>query len=144
MTKPLNENIQYVRIETEAGDLVPIMDAAGEKFSELINAVTSHQKAGVLKLTINVKPSTAGALAVKADVTITKPKGLPPESLLWATPKLQSPAQLEKAMKKLKLPTDRIEGLVVRNPARPTLVPVDDPRPQWIEGDIANEFDKIS
>ena len=86
MTKPLNENIQYVRIETEEGDLVPIMDAAGEKFSELINAVTSHQKAGVLKLTINVKPSTAGALAVKADVTITKPKGLPPESLLWATP----------------------------------------------------------
>lgn len=67
-----------------------------------------------------------------------------PESLLWAKPKLQSPAQLEKAMKKLKLPTDRIEGLVVRNPARPTLVPVDDPRPQWIEGDIANEFDKIS
>ena len=46
MTKPLNENIQYVRIETEEGDLVPIMDAAGEKFSELINAVTSHQKAG--------------------------------------------------------------------------------------------------
>jgi len=29
MTKPLNENIQYVRIETEDGDLVPIMDAAG-------------------------------------------------------------------------------------------------------------------
>ena len=86
MTKPLNENIQYVRIETEAGDLVPIMDAAGEKFSELINAVTQHQKGGVLKLTINVKPSTAGALAVKADVSITKPKGLPPESLLWATP----------------------------------------------------------
>ena len=47
-------------------------------------------------------------------------------------------------MNKLKLPTDRIEGLVVRNPARPTLVPVDDPRPQWIEGDIANEFDKTS
>ena len=28
----------------------------------------------------------AGAMAVKADVSITKPKGLPPESLLWATP----------------------------------------------------------
>lgn len=25
-------------------------------------------------------------MAVKADVSITKPKGLPPESLLWATP----------------------------------------------------------
>ncbi len=86
MTKPLNENIQYVRIETEDGDLVPIMDAAGAKFNELINAVTSHQKAGTLTLKIAVKPSTAGALAVKADVSIAKPKGLPPESLLWATP----------------------------------------------------------
>ena len=86
MTKPLNENLIAVRVETEAGDLVPIMDAAGDKFSELINAVTRHQKAGTLKLTINIKPSTAGALAVKADVSITKPKGLPPESLLWATP----------------------------------------------------------
>lgn len=86
MTKPLNENIQAVRVETEAGDLVPIMDAAGAKFSELINAVTSHQKAGTLTLKIAVKPSTAGALAVKADVSITKPKGLPPESLLWPTP----------------------------------------------------------
>ena len=86
MTKPLNENLIAVRVETEAGDLVPIMDAAGDKFSELINAVTSHQKAGTLTLKIAVKPSTAGALAVKADVSITKPKGLPPESLLWATP----------------------------------------------------------
>lgn len=86
MSKPLNENIQYVRVETEAGDLVPIMDAAGAKFNELISAVTSHQKAGTLTLKIAVKPSTAGALAVKADVSITKPKGLPPESLLWATP----------------------------------------------------------
>lgn len=29
MTKPLNENLIAVRVETEAGDLVPIMDAAG-------------------------------------------------------------------------------------------------------------------
>lgn len=86
MNKPLNENLIAVRIETEDGDLVPIMDAAGAKFNELINAVTSHQKAGTLTLKIAVKPSTAGALAVKADVSITKPKGLPPESLLWATP----------------------------------------------------------
>lgn len=86
MSKPLNENIQFVRIETEDGDLIPIMDAAGAKFNELINAVTGHQKAGTLTLKIAVKPSTAGALAVKAEVSITKPKGLPPESLLWATP----------------------------------------------------------
>jgi len=86
MTKPLYENLQSVRVETEDGDLMPIMDVAGAKFSELINAVTAHEKVGTLTLKIAVKPSTAGALAVKADVAINKPKGLPPESLLWATP----------------------------------------------------------
>jgi len=86
MTKPLYENLTSVRVETEEGDLLPIMDVAGARFSELINAVTAHQKAGTLTLKIAVKPSTAGAMAVKADVNITKPKGLPPEALLWATP----------------------------------------------------------
>ena len=46
MAKPLNENFKAVRIETEDGDLLPIMDVAGTKFSELINAVCSHNKAG--------------------------------------------------------------------------------------------------
>lgn len=86
MSKPLNENIKHVRVENEQGDLLPIMDAAGAKFAELVNAVTANNKAGTLTLKIAVKPSTAGALAVKAEVSITKPKGLPPESLLWATP----------------------------------------------------------
>ena len=86
MSKPLNENLQSVRVETEDGDLLPIMDVAGSKFSDLINAVAAHNKAGTLTLKIAVKPSTAGAMAVKADVSITKPKGLPAESLLWATP----------------------------------------------------------
>lgn len=27
MSKPLNENIQHVRVETEQGDLIPIMIA---------------------------------------------------------------------------------------------------------------------
>jgi len=86
MSKPLNENLKQVRVETLDGDLVPIMDLAGEKFAELINAVAQHEKAGTLTLKVSIKPSTAGALAVKAEVSITKPKGLPPESLLWATP----------------------------------------------------------
>lgn len=86
MSKPLNENLTSVRVETEDGDLLPIMDVAGDKFSELINAVAAHNKAGTLTLKIAIKPSTAGAMAVKADVSITKPKGLPAESLLWATP----------------------------------------------------------
>ncbi|MDR3353352.1 MAG: hypothetical protein LBO00_10220 [Zoogloeaceae bacterium] len=99
MSKPLNENLTSVRVETEDGDLLPIMDVAGTKFSELINAVASYQKAGTLTLKIAIKPSTAGALAVRADVSITKPKGLPPESLLWATPEgnllAEDPRQLK-------------------------------------------------
>mgnify|MGYP000860233015 FL=1 len=84
--KPLNENLRAVRVETEEGDLIPIMDAAGAKFSELIRAVTENNKAGKLTLKIDVKPSTAGTLAIKAECTITKPKGMPAESLLWPTP----------------------------------------------------------
>lgn len=84
--KPLNENLIGVRIETDEGDLLPILDVAGQKFSELVSAVSQHQKAGTLTLKISIKPSTAGAMAVKADVSINKPKGLPAESLLWATP----------------------------------------------------------
>lgn len=84
--KPLNENLIGVRIETDEGDLLPILDVAGQKFSELVGAVSQHQKTGTLTLKISIKPSTAGAMAVKADVSINKPKGLPAESLLWATP----------------------------------------------------------
>lgn len=84
--KPLNENLRAVRVETDEGDLIPIMDVAGAKFSELIRAVTDNNKAGKLTLKIDVKPSTAGTLAIKAECTITKPKGMPAESLLWPTP----------------------------------------------------------
>lgn len=86
MTKPINENIRSVRVETESGDLVPLLDHAGEEFSALIKAIVSTGKAGSLSLKIDVKPSTAGALAVKAGVSTKIPKGLPPESLLWPTP----------------------------------------------------------
>lgn len=86
MTKPINENIRDVRIEDENGDLYSILDIAGAKLSELIAAVVNTNKAGSLTMKIDIKPSTAGALAVKGDVKIKKPKGLPPESLLWPTP----------------------------------------------------------
>ena len=85
MAKPLNDNLTAVRIETEDGDLLPAMEHAGNKFSELIKAVEQNQKAGKLVLTIDIKPSTAGTLAVKADVKLTKPKNAPSESLLWPT-----------------------------------------------------------
>jgi hypothetical protein len=86
MSKMIQENLRDVRVETDAGDLVPILDHAGEQFSDLIKSIVANKKAGTLTLKVDVKPSTAGALAVKATVSIKKPKGLPPESLLWATP----------------------------------------------------------
>lgn len=39
MAKPLNENLKAVRVETEDSDLLPIMDVAGVKFSELIHGM---------------------------------------------------------------------------------------------------------
>lgn len=86
MAKPINENLKSVCIATEDGDLIPAMDLAGAKFSELIKSVTDNNKAGTLTLKIAVKPSTAGTLAVKAEVSIVKPKGMPSESMLWPTP----------------------------------------------------------
>lgn len=86
MSKPINENLRDVRVENESGDLIPLLDYAGEQFADLIMAIVSTNKAGTLTLRVDVKPSTAGAMAVKASVNIKKPKGLPPESLLWPTP----------------------------------------------------------
>ena len=86
MAKPINENIRDVRIENQDGDLIPVLDHAGEEFGKLINAVVTNGKAGSITMKIDIKPSTAGALAVKATVVSKIPKGLPPESLLWATP----------------------------------------------------------
>lgn len=86
MSKPINENIRDVRMQDDNGDLRPVLDVAGAKLAEVIAAVVANNKAGSLALKIDIKPSTAGALAVKAEVVIKKPKGLPPESLLWPTP----------------------------------------------------------
>lgn len=86
MSKPINENLRDVRVENESGDLIQLLDHAGEQFADLIKAIVSTNKSGTLTLKVDVKPSTAGAMAVKASVAIKKPKGLPPESLLWPTP----------------------------------------------------------
>ena len=86
MPKPINENLRDLRIENEDGDLIPVLDHAGEEFGKLINAVVTNGKAGSITMKIDIKPSTAGALAVKATVVSKIPKGLPPESLLWPTP----------------------------------------------------------
>lgn len=86
MSKPINENIRDVRVENNDGDLIPVLDHAGDEFAALIKAVVATGKAGAITMKIDIKPSTAGALAVKATVSTKVPKGLPPESLLWPTP----------------------------------------------------------
>lgn len=86
MSKSLSENIGNVRIQNENGDLVPILDDASEKFRTLVKAVADTGKAGSFTMKIDIKPSTAGALATRGDVVIKPPKGLPAESLLWPTP----------------------------------------------------------
>jgi len=39
---PLHSNLTHVRVETESGDLLQVMDLAGAKFAELIAAVTDE------------------------------------------------------------------------------------------------------
>ena len=88
MSNALHENLANVRIETDDGDLLPAMDVAGERLAQLILAVSANQKPGTLTLKITVRPSTAGALAVKADVrlaphgSIEKP-GAAKVKLVW-------------------------------------------------------------
>ena len=86
MPKPLNENLRHVHIETDDGSLMPVMDAAGERLAELINAISAHRKAGKLRLMLDIKPHASGTLTIKADIVINKPKGAAPEALLWPTP----------------------------------------------------------
>ena len=86
MPKPIHLNLNGVYVETDDGEVLQLLDLASDKLAELVNAVTSTGKAGSLTLKIDVKPSTAGALAVRGDVKIKKPARLPREALLWATP----------------------------------------------------------
>lgn len=86
MPKPLHLNLNGVSVETDDGEIMQLLDLASEKLSELVNAITNTGKAGSLTMKIELKPSTAGALAVRGDVKIKKPQRMPREALLWATP----------------------------------------------------------
>ena len=85
MPKPLHLNLNGVSVETDDGEIMQLLDLASEKLAELVNAITNTGKAGSLTMKIELKPSTAGALAVRGDVKIKKPQRLPREALLWAT-----------------------------------------------------------
>jgi hypothetical protein len=57
---------------------------------------------------------------------------------------LLPPAQMEKALKKLKLARS-LGDLVVRNPAKPTMTTADDPRAEWSPANaIAEEFGVVA
>lgn len=56
-------------------------------------------------------------------------------------PKLKTPPQLEKLLKKNKdKRVEKIAELVVRSPAKPTVAVEDDPRPVWVESAGSEEF----
>lgn len=105
MPKPLHLNLNGVSVETDDGEIMQLLDLAGDKLAELVNAVTSTGKAGSLTLKIDLKPSTAGALAVRGDVKIKKPARLPREALLWATPDgnllTEDPKQMKMELKQV-------------------------------------------
>ena len=103
MPKPIHLNLNGVSIETEDGEILPLLDQASDKLAELVNAVTSTGKAGSITIKVDLKPSTAGALAVKGAVAIKKPQRLPREALLWPTPDgnllSEDPKQLKMELK---------------------------------------------
>jgi outer membrane lipopolysaccharide assembly protein LptE/RlpB len=86
MPKPLHLNLNGVSVETDDGEIMQLLDLASEKLAELVTAITNTGKAGSLTMKIEIKPSTAGALAVRGDVKIKKPQRMPREALFWATP----------------------------------------------------------
>ncbi|HMY07501.1 MAG TPA: DUF2303 family protein [Accumulibacter sp.] len=81
--KPIHDNLKAVRIEDdETGDLLPLLDYAGQKFSNLVKAVVDTNNGGTITIKVTVRPSTAGALAVKPEVRVTLPKGAPADARL--------------------------------------------------------------
>jgi hypothetical protein len=78
MAKPLLENLRLL----QGGAL---LDTAGERLAELIQAVEDTGKAGKFQLTLDIKKNGA-ALAIKADVIAKIPEPKVDPDLLWSTP----------------------------------------------------------
>ena len=61
----------------------------------------------------------------------------------YAPPELLSPAQMEKTLKRLKRdPVELMDGLIVRPPGKPALVPTNDPRPAMRIMSVREAFEK--
>lgn len=74
-----------------------------------------------------------------------------PTSGYLSEPDVRSPAQIEAAIKKLKLPKDKraevaeaIEKLTVRNAAKPTVVDEDHPGEPWVPVASVDEFESLA
>lgn len=86
MPQPIALSLHGVYVQLDDGEVKLLIDDASDKLAELVQSVTANGKAGSLTLKIDLKPSTAGALAVRGEVKIKKPATLPREALLWPTP----------------------------------------------------------
>lgn len=79
MAKPIHETLRHLMGGT-------FLDEAGEKLAELVAAVDSTGKGGKITMTIAVKKSTKAAMAVTADIKLSKPMEAPDATLMFATP----------------------------------------------------------
>jgi len=61
----------------------------------------------------------------------------------YQEPKLKTPPMVEKEMGKAAFKYNVLASYVKKEPGRPTLAPIDDPRPAWVPDDISNEFEVI-
>lgn len=98
MAKPIQDTLRHLMGGT-------FLDEAGEKLAELVAAVDSTGKAGKITLTIAVKKSTKAAMAVTADIKISKPMEAPDATLMFATPEgnllTEDPRQQKLALKQV-------------------------------------------
>lgn len=116
MSKPLNENLRNIHVGDDNGDSRPLLEAAGDLLCELVRLVSAHGKPGALTLKLEVRPSTAGAMAIKPTLTLKKPQGLPAEALLWPTPdgnlETEDPRQTRLELRATGAPVREIKAVV--------------------------------
>ena len=101
MAKPIHETLKHLMGGT-------FLEEAGDRLAELVAAVDSTGKAGKITLTIAVKKSTKSAMAVTADIKISKPMEAPDAMLMFATPEgnllTEDPRQQKLALKQVPVP----------------------------------------
>jgi hypothetical protein len=122
---------------SEALSRVPLVERWVEAVQEAaMSRLSAGKPVDGYKLVLGREGNRKWSDPVKAEAAF---EGLDAE-LTHTPPKLLSPAQMEKALKKAKLKCD-LEPLVTRNPAKPTMTVDSDPRQAWSPKEaIAEEF----